>query len=209
MGNFINLKIKPSAKEKLGHVKKKYSFSSFSTAIETMCTFFEINKISPKEGVNQSYQNSIFEVKKAVETGLGELKKQYNKDSQSMRKLLRAIEKDHMINLSSKVAYLYDKKREEAVNLTVENSIHAITDSSENAAQKDKEIELLKAVLEDKNSEIKALKTAQSSQGNLALKYEEKLKIIYRQYRVEKSSFGKEKLVIDMTKKAFDSLFEL
>ncbi|CAH8296011.1 hypothetical protein EV196_11326 [Mariniflexile fucanivorans] len=208
MSNLITIKVNELAKEKMDTLKKTHSFPSFSIAIEYMCNFFEINKISPKDGVNQSYQNSIFDVEKAVKMGINELKKQHIKDSQSMRKLVRAIEKDHMINMSSKLSYLYDKKREEIVNNNVKNSIESITDSSKEDLEKDKEIELLKTIIEDKATELKQLKLSQDSDGNLALKYEEKLKIIYRKYQIEKS-FGKEKIVIDMSKEDFDKLFEL
>lgn len=209
MYTFTTIRVNSITKEKLDIIKKKYTFFSFCNAIETMCTFFEINKISPKEGINQGYQNSIFNVEKAVKVGFLELNKQYTKDSQSMRKLMRAIEKDHMINMSTKVSYLYDKSREETVKNTVKNSFNSIVDGSKKDLDKDKEIELLKDIIDEKNDELKKLKYAHDNEGNLASKYEEKLKIIFQQYQLEKTTFGKEKIVIDMSRESFENLFEI
>lgn len=209
MSKLVTIKVKPSSKEKADKLKKLESFSSLSDTIEAMCSFFELNKISPKDGLNQGYQNSIFNVEKAVKMGLFEMKKQFTKDSQSMRKLMRALEKDHMINMSTKIAYLYDEKKEENVKNNVNNSFNSIVESSKEDLEKDREIELLKDALDDKNDEIKELKIAQNNGGNLAEKYAESLRIIYQQYQKEKSPLGKPKIVIDMTIEAFDKLFDL
>lgn len=209
MDKYLNLKINLLSKQKLNSIKETYSFSTFSSAIETMCTFFEVNKISPKEGVNQSYQNAIFNVEKAVKVGLFDLKKQYNNDSQSMRKLLRAIEKDHMINMSSKISYLYDKTKEKSVDESVKNSFNSVVESSKEDLEKDKEIELLKDLLEDKKNEIKQLKYAHENDDTLATKYFESLKTIYQNMKLEKSPLGKEKIVINMTRESFDKLFDI
>jgi len=206
--NLITIKVNSIAKEKLDNLKKHYVFSSFSVAIEAMCSFFEINKISPKEGVIQNYHNSIFNVEKAVKLGLLELKKQYNKDSQSMRKLLRGIEKDHMIGVSTKVSYLFDKEKEKNVNNNMESTFNSMIKSSEKELEKDKEIELLKEEMESKIEEIKTLKYATNNESILLEKYRETIKEIYQKYQLEKGAFGKEKIVIDMPKEKFDSLIE-
>ncbi|MFI8410833.1 BfmA/BtgA family mobilization protein [Streptomyces diastaticus] len=208
MGKLENLKINSQSKSKLYIIKKQFSFTTYSSTIETMCSFFETNKISPKEGINQSYHNSIFEVEKTVKMGLSDLRKQYTKDSQSMRRMIRSIERDHIVNTSSKVSYLYDKSKEKSVDKNVNNSIKSVLNSSENDLEKDREIEELKAIISEKSSEINKLKYAQDSEDNLKKKYEDNLRIIYRKYYTE-SSFGKEKLIIDMKKEDFDKLFDI
>lgn len=201
------IKINTNAKEKLDQIKKNERFSTFGIAIETMCSFFEVNKISPKDGINQNFQNSIFNVEKSVKMGLSELKKQYNKDSQSMRKLMRAIEKDHMISTSRKISFLYDIQKEKTVQKAVENSIDSILDSSKNDNTKDNEIEVLKDVIEEKNLEINRLNHLENSDTNLVSQLEDKLNTIFQRYELEKSAFGKEKIVIDMDRKDFEALF--
>lgn len=203
------IKIHLNAKEKLDIIKKQEAFLTFGNAIETMCTFFEVNKISPKDGINQNFQNSIFNVEKSVKMGLAELKKQYNKDSQSMRKLLRAIEKDHMLSTSRKVSYLYENLREEKVKQNVENSFNNIVGSSEASLEKENEIEALKDTIEDQKREINKLILGNNSDANLASKYEDKLKIIFQRYQLEKTAFGKEKIVIDMSREDFEKLFDI
>lgn len=210
MSKSITLKVNKVAKEKLDVLKKKEVFPSFSDAIESMCAFFELNKISPKDGLNQGYQNSIFNVEKTVKMGLFELKKQYNKDSQSMRKLMRALEKDHMIGTSTKVSYLYDKSKEESVNSNVKESFNSIVNSSKEDLEKDKEIEFLKDKIEEKNDEIKRLNYTLNDDNNMVSKYEDILKKIYQIYETDKGLLGgKERIIIPMDKLSFDKLFDI
>lgn len=209
MSSSITLKVDSLTKEKLDNLKKREKFTSFNLGIQTMCSFFELNKISPRDGINQGYQNSISSIEKAVKQGLFEMKKEFSKDSQSMRKLVRAIEKDHMINMSTKISYLYDKHREEKVKKAIENSYDSKVESSKKNLEKDREIEILKDVLEEKNDEIKRLKYKTEEDSNLTKKYESYLIEIYQNTTFKKDLLsGKDKGYIDMPKDDFQNIFD-
>lgn len=219
MQKLHQMRISSISKEKLEQIKNKERFSTFSSAIETMCAFFEKNNISPKEGVIQSYQNSVFEVKNSVNMGLFELKKQYNQDSQSMRKLLRSIERDYMISATKKISFLYEKEKEKAVKSNNEIEFSALIKNTKNTIEnggeipsvilkkKEDEIQILKSIILDKNEQINTLNNYQDSAQINSHKYEETMKVIFDKYRIQKSTLGKEKIIIDMNKDDFEKLF--
>lgn len=213
LSNGITIKVDKDVKIKLDVLKSKGRFKSFNHAIDNMCEFFELNKISPKDGLNKGFQNSISDMKRNIK----ELEKTLLNDSQTMRKLLRAIEKDHLISTSRKTGYLYEREKgKEIVEIKEKEFNSLLNPQSEknneivnNDEEKNREIDILKGLLGDSKKEVLELKKTIKNEDYNSNKYEESLKTIYLNYQVEKGILGKEKIFIDMNKDDFEKLFSI
>lgn len=101
-----NLKITPTAKKGLEWLKKEYSFTTYSVAVDTVVQFFNNNKINPRETISNNYTESLVLVRKEIT----ELKNFITSDSQSLRKRHGAIERDYFIYMKQKLDELTSEK---------------------------------------------------------------------------------------------------
>ena len=201
----VNMRVNKDAKDSLKELKETVGYSTYSYTIKEMCSFFFRNKITPKDTLDSNFFSVLSMLKEKLLKEIIDIKKFVKTDSQSMRKLLRALERDHLVSLSTKVSFLTDKERERNLKILAENTFSIPEEINETIKEKQKSDELL--FIEEQAQAISALDKNLLKQDLIIHKYETNFKKILNFYRIEKNTFGKQKVVIDMEREAFEELF--
>jgi hypothetical protein len=203
-----NIKLNERGKSDLVAMKKAFGCSTYSNVIEIVYSFFTRNKITPRDNIDSNFFAVLSMLKEEVLKEVLDIKKFVKTDSQSMRKLLRALEKDHLVKLSTKVSFLTDEAKERNLKINVEDAFNI---SKENTKNKDL-IKNENSDLELINQQAKIISTQQKTLQKQDISIEKNeliLKKIQTFYKVEKNTFGKEKVVIEIEREEFENLFNL
>ena len=201
----VNMRVNKDAKDSLKELKETVGYSTYSSTLKEMCNFFFRNKITPKDTLDSNFFSVLSMLKETLLKEIIDIKKFVKTDSQSMRKLLRALERDHLVSLSTKVSFLTDQERERNLKSLAENTFNVSAEINKITKEKQKSEEIL--FIEEQAQAISALDKNLLKQDLIIHKYEINFKKILNLYKIEKNTFGKQKVVIDMEREAFEELF--
>ena len=201
----VNMRVNKDAKDSLKELKETVGYSTYSYTIKEMCSFFFRNKITPKDTLDSNFFSVLSMLKETLLKEIIDIKKFVKTDSQSMRKLLRALERDHLVSLSTKVSFLTDQERERNLKSLAENTFNVSAEINKITKEKQKSEEIL--FIEEQAQAISALDKNLLKQDLIIHKYETNFKKILNFYKIEKNTFGKQKVVIEMEREAFEELF--
>jgi predicted transcriptional regulator len=203
----INIRISEDAKFALDNLKNNFGYSTFNQTIKEIYIFFQKNKITPNDTLDSNFFSVLSMLKENLLTEILDIKKFVKSDSQSMRRLLRALEKDHLVKLSTKIHFLTDEARERNEKIKIENTFKKPEVKIENEQLLKKHVPEL-SILESQQKRIQYMdKTISQQDVNIEI-YQKKFKKIFDHYKIEKNTFGKEKIVIEMDREDFEQLFK-
>jgi hypothetical protein len=203
-----NVKLSKSAKNDLITMKTDFGYSTYSILLEDVCSFFNRNKMTPKDNIDNNFFSVLSMQKQELLREILEVKKFIKSDSQSMRKLLRALEKDHFVKLSTKVSFLTDEARERNAKNILESTYSSSTKTEYKQEEKTEQNSDIVLIKEQAKTILEMEKTLQK-QDLILEKREKNFKTIFDFYKIEKNTFGKEKVVIDMDREEFEKLFNI
>ena len=208
--NSNNIKLSDSAKNALKTMKKDFEYSTYSNVIDDVFAFFQRNKITPKESIDNNFFTVLSLLKSELTNQIINVFDFVKKDSQSLRKLIRAIEKDHLVSISTKINYLVNEYKENEIKNNAESFIKNIDDSQNNSENSVSNLEKLETQLQVEKKTNNELNNKISSLDTQLQSMKDSLTSIYEKHRLEKSSFGgKSKIYLDMKREDFEKLFDI
>jgi hypothetical protein len=196
------------AKISLDRLKKEYSFSSYNNCIVRIDAFFKDNNLSPKDKVSNNASEVIEKKTKELKGDIQDLKKYIAADSQSLRRRHGAIEKEYFQTFNRKIETIYQK-------IIIENSLKKermneqdttttqVSNLDNNSSQKDKI--KIKQQFDSLNSYQKIVDTQEGTFRNLR----HIINKIKENISYEKSTFGKPKTVLNITKEELELLYNI
>ena len=201
----INIKITETAKESLDWLKSNYQFNNFSDCINTVGTFFKSNYVSPRDNVSTSFSENLSGVKNEIV----KLKKFIDKDSQSLRKRHGAIERDYFIGMNRKLDAVFKilvKDSVEKNNTILEKEVVSF-ETSGNENNNDNLIIKLKKEITEYSDQLQNFSTIVNTQENVFKEYKNQFNVIKKNIIYEKNTFGKTKVVIELTQEEVENIF--
>ena len=193
----MNIRIGEDAKNGLDRLKKAGGYSTLTSCLEDIVRFFERNKITPRDKINQELNEQLFRNSVNERKSLEELKEFIKADSLSLRKRFGAIERDYFKNFAEKIDAVYS-----IVNKIPDDEISGyfrdvdgLFDSRSNMLTKLNE-ELEKSQLKNRLLEEKTQE------------YHRCLEAINKAVKLEKTTAG-DKIFINLSKKEAENLFYL
>jgi len=200
----INIRLSDQGKDSLDYLKQEHSFRSYNECLISIKHFFKEHHLSPREKLSTSFITSVLESKIELKSELKrefeELKKFIREDSQSLRKRHGAIEKSYLLPIEKKVSNIDEyvtKKELENRNLQFSKSDELDT--------KNEIIILEKTIGEREKSIEENCKKIEKLESKID-QYKNTIRQIYDHYILEKSTFGKDKIYIEMSKEEFEKL---
>lgn len=210
----VNVKISETAKESLDWLKTNYQFNNFSDCINTIGTFFKSNYVSPRETISNNYSESLAGVKSEIV----DLRKFISDDSQSLRKRFGAIERDYYISTNRKIDAVYkillegsiDKSNSDiAENILNNDSNISVLESTNSINSNDEVVSKLKREILEYDTQIKNYSSIVDSQENIFKEYKKAFNSLKKNIGYEKNTFGKTKVIIDLTQEEVEAMFNL
>ncbi|OOV29792.1 hypothetical protein BXU11_07970 [Flavobacterium sp. LM5] len=193
----MNIRIGEKAKNGLDRLKKAGRYTTLTSCLEDIVWFFERNKITPRDRINQELNEQLFRNSISERRSFEELKEFIKADSLSLRKRFGAIERDYFKNFAEKIDAVYS-----IVNKIPDDEISGyfrdvdgLFDSRNNMLIKLNE-ELEKSQLKNRSLEEKIQE------------YHRCLEAINKAVRLERTTVGN-KIFIDLSKEEAEKLFYL
>ena len=167
--------------KKVEETKEKFSFKTYNDLIKSMCYFFENNKVSPSQILEEN-TTEIF--RSDIRMYFDDLRKIQKDDSQSLRKFIGALEKNYLKPIINKLEM-------EDVLKAVELSKPAPA-SEDLAKEGNSEIDHLK-------NQISEIRSAKNEALDLAEKYKNMLKELMSNIKIENNILGTKDCQIKMS----------
>ncbi|MDI5899450.1 BfmA/BtgA family mobilization protein [Flavobacterium yafengii] len=193
----MNIRIGEKAKNGLDRLKKAGRYTTLTSCLEDIVWFFERNKITPRDRINQELNEQLFRNSISERRSFEELKEFIKADSLSLRKRFGAIERDYFKNFAEKIDAVYS-----IVNKIPDDElsgyfrdVDGLFDSRNNMLIKLNE-ELEKSQLKNRSLEEKTQE------------YHRCLEAINKAVRLERTTVGN-KIFIDLSKEEAEKLFYL
>ena len=186
-------------------LQRRFGYSTNINLMDDLLYFFETNPVNPKDRFNSLFERLILKMD------------EFNKDNNRVITVVRKIENDKLNGIYRAVTQDLDYKLNEIKKCVYDedklyNNTRQITSNIEPIA-KEKAIESITKKYEDLlKKEVDAYKNLEKEYDKISLQLGgiyNKFKKLSKLYSVEKGTFSKPKIVIEMTEEEFLELIKL
>lgn len=186
-------------------LQRRFGYSTNINLMDDLLYFFETNPVNPKDRFNSLFERLILKMD------------EFNKDNNRVITVVRKIENDKLNGIYRAVTQDLDYKLNEIKKCVYDedklyNNTRQITSNIEPIAN-EKAIESITKKYEDLlKKEVDAYKNLEKEYDKISLQLGgiyNKFKKLSKLYSVEKGTFSKPKIVIEMTEEEFLELIKL
>ncbi|WP_203967152.1 BfmA/BtgA family mobilization protein [Capnocytophaga stomatis] len=171
--------------KKVEETKEKFSFKTYNDLIKSMCYFFENNKVSPSQILEEN-TTEIF--RSDIRMYFDDLRKIQKEDNQGLRKFIGALEKNYLKPIINKL------EMEDVVKAVELSKPEKETPPALESLVKEQSSET-----DHLKSQISEIRNAKNEALDLAEKYKNMLKQLMTKIKVENNILGTKECQIKMS----------